>query len=72
MVPHTEGDPCPVKRSFHAAVCVCYAGHKPQLIVTGGIDVDDDVLTDVWIMDIQSGRWKKVSIYGTDFYHVIT
>ena len=29
-------------------------------MIIGGIGAGDKVLNDVWIMDVQSGRWKKV------------
>ena len=47
-------------RSLHAAACVEHGGDRPQLVITGGWDDGDKVLNDVWIMDVQSGRWKKV------------
>ena len=55
-----------MKRCSHATVCLDYVGDRPQLVVTGGFDVSDNVLNDVWIMDVQSGMWKEVStcIYG--------
>ena len=55
-----------MKRCSHAAVCLDYGGDRPQLVVTGGCDASDNVLNDVWIMDVQSGMLKEVStcIYG--------
>ena len=47
-------------RSRHAAVCIDYGEDRPQLLVIGGFGVDKIVLSDVWMMDVQSGRWKKV------------
>ena len=47
-------------RSGHAAVCIEHGGDRPQLMITGGVDACNIVLNDVWIMDVQSGRWKKV------------
>ena len=47
-------------RSGHAAVCIEHGGDRPQLAITGGLGAGDKVLNDVWIMDIQSGSWKKV------------
>ena len=60
-----EGDPYPVKRSGHAAVCLEYGGDHPQLLVTGGRGIGNKVLNDVWILDIQSRRWKQVSMFST-------
>ena len=29
-------------------------------MIIGGVDAGGKVPNDVWIMDVQSGRWKKV------------
>ena len=50
-----------MKRAGHAAVCLDYGGDRPQLVVTGGRDASNNVLNDMWIMDVQSGMWKEVS-----------
>ena len=50
-------------RKYHAAVCIEHGGDRPQLVITGGLGAGDKVLNDVWIMDIKSGRWKKVITY---------
>ena len=59
-----EGEPCPVERSEHAAVCLGYGGDHPQLLVIGGRGVGSKVLSDVWILDIQSRRWREVRLYS--------
>ena len=59
-----EGESCPVGRTGYAAVCLGYGGDHPQLLITGGLDVGDKVLSDSWILDLQSGRWKEVSVNG--------
>ena len=59
-----EGESCPVGRSSHAAVCLGYGGDRPQLLITGGLDVDSKVLSNSWILDLQSGRWREVSVNG--------
>ena len=66
-IPHNDGAQL-LGRTDHAAVCLDYGGDRPQLIVTGGVDDDDNVLNDVWIMDVQSGRWKEVSPYRKKTY----
>ena len=46
-------------------VCLDYGGDRPQLLVTGGLCIDDNeytILNDICIMDVQSGRWEKVSL----------
>ena len=59
-----EGESCPVGRSSHAAVCLGYGGDHPQLLITGGLGVGNKVLSDSWIFDLQSGRWREVSVNG--------
>ena len=55
------GEPRPVERSFHAAVCLENGGPHPQVLVTGGLGAGNKVLSDVWILDVQSGHWREVS-----------
>ena len=51
-----------MRRSAHAAVCLDYGDH-PQLLVTGGMSgVDGQPLSDAWMLDVQSGRWKEVRL----------
>ncbi len=57
------GEPCPVGRSTYAAVCLDYGGAHPQLLVTGGVGGGDKVLSDMWMLDVQSGRWREVSVH---------
>ncbi len=59
---HNAGEPCLPGRSGHDTVCLGFGGEKPQLVVTGGVDVDYNVFSDVWILDVQSGSWNEVSI----------
>ena len=56
----TQGESCPNERSDHAAVCLGYGGDHPQLLVTGG--VRGGVMNDVWLLDVQSGRWREVRV----------
>ena len=58
----TQGESCPRKRYKHAAVCLGYGGDHPQLLVTGGWGRGGDVLSDVWLLDVQSGRWREVRV----------
>ena len=57
-----DGQPWPVGRSSHAAVCLGYGSQHPQLLVTGGWDEDREVLNDLWILDVQSWTWREVSV----------
>ena len=59
---YPEGEPCPAGRHDHAAVCLGQ-GTRPQLVVSGGQDNNYQVLNYVlWILDVESGRWKEVSL----------
>ena len=58
----TQGESCPEGRYSPAAVCLGYGGDNPQLLVTGGWTSGGDVLSDVWLLDVQSGRWREVRV----------
>ena len=45
-------------------MCLGYGGDHPQLLITGGIVFGDKVLSDSWMLDLQSGRWREVSVDG--------
>ena len=55
-----EGAPCPVGRHSHAACCLNYGEGDPQLLVIGGVDINNQTLNDAWVLDINSARWTKV------------
>ena len=55
------GEPCPVGRADHAAVCLNYGEDQPQIFISGGKDDYYNALSDGWILDVQSGRWREVS-----------
>ena len=56
-----QGESCPVGRYVHAAVCLGYGGDHPQLLVIGGHD-GTTPLSDVWLLDLESGRWREVRV----------
>ena len=58
------GGPWPEERSGHAACCLNYGQQHPQLLVTGGENRQDKTLGDAWILDVDSGRWRKVRSVG--------
>ena len=60
-VENRVGESCPVERSCHAAVCLGYGGDHPQLLVIGGF-TGRKVLNDVWVLEVQSGQWREVSV----------
>ena len=57
----TQGESSPKGRYGHAAVCLGYGGDHPQILVTGGW-ASFGVLSDVWLLDVQSGRWREVRV----------
>ena len=52
--------PLPIERSDHSAVCLGFGGEKPQLLVSGGLGKKNMVLDDLWILDINSKKWRTV------------
>ena len=48
-------------RECHAACCLNYDEEHPKLLVSGGVDEEGKILGDMWILDINSGKWTKVS-----------
>ena len=56
----TQGESCPDGRYEHGAVCLGYGGDHPQLLVIGGWGSGS--LSDVWLLDVQSGRWREVRV----------
>ena len=55
--------PIPLARDSHIAVCLNYGEEWPQLFVFGGADdVLKGTLVDGWILDVQSWKWRDVSV----------
>ena len=57
-----QGEPWPVERSVHAACCLNYGKDQPQLLIHGGLGKGNKVLGDMWILDVDAGKWTKVSL----------
>ena len=55
-----EGATWPVERSSHAATCLNYGDDHPQLLVTGGVDKMNKTISDAWLLDVNTGRWREV------------
>ena len=58
-VDHQEWEPQPVGRRYHAAVCLGY-GDGPHVLITGGEDSSYNILSDMWLLDVESGKWREV------------
>ena len=61
---HHAGEPRPVGRTRHATVCLGYGGNQPQLLVTGGLDDDDNILSDVLLVDVETRMWREVRVWA--------
>ena len=57
-----QGELWPVERSGHAACCLIYGQDHPQLLMHGGLDNDNKTLGDMWIFDVDTGKWTEVSL----------
>ena len=54
------GVPQPVERWCHGACCVNYGEDHPKLLISGGLGEGSNVLGDMWILDVNSGKWTEV------------
>ena len=54
------GVPQPVGRQAHRACCLNYGEDNPKLLISGGEDEGYNVLGDMWILDVNSGKWTEV------------
>ena len=50
-------------RHGHAAVSLWNGGDHSQLLVMGGRDENNKVLSDAWILDLQAERWREVRMW---------
>ena len=57
-----QGEPWPIGRFSHAACCLNYDEDHPKLLVSGGVSDELEVLEDMWLLDVDSGKWTEVSI----------
>ena len=49
-----------MERSSHPACCLNYGEEKSVLLMTGGLDDNDNTLKDAWLLEVHSGRWREV------------
>ena len=49
-------------RDSHAACCLNFGDDYPQLLVTGGQDINNKALDDAWILDVHARTWRKVNL----------
>ena len=55
-----QREPWPVGRSGHATCCLNYDQDHPQLLVYGGVDNGNNTLGDMWMFDVDTGKWTEV------------
>ena len=67
-----QGEPWPVERSAHAACCLNYGQDHPQLLVYGGRGKSRDTLEDMWMLDVDIGKWTAVSLEDDTMQPVFT
>ena len=58
-----QGEHWPVGRSGHAACCLNYGEDYPILLVSGGLNKDAKSLGDMWMLDVNGGKWREVHVY---------
>ena len=61
----TQGDEWPEGRDWHAACCINCVEDHPMVLVSGGLGEGNNVLGDMWILDVDSGKWIEVSCWFT-------
>ena len=53
------GVPQPVGRADHGACCLNCGEDHPKILISGGRK-SSNVLGDMWILDVNSGKWTEV------------
>ena len=56
------GIPQPVGRSSHKACCLNYDEDHSKVLICGGLGKRINVLGDMWILDVNSGKWTEVRL----------
>ena len=54
------GLPQLVGRAYHGACCLNYGEDHPKVLISGGLGKGGNVLGDMWILDVNSGKWTEV------------
>ena len=64
-----QGEPWPLERADISSCCLNYGDDHPRLVVFGGLDKDaTKVLTDMWILDVDGGKWTEVRMAKDSSY----
>ena len=51
------------KRSSHGACVLNYDQKFPQLLVFGGLDVDNKTNGDMWLLSVNHGTWTRITFF---------
>ena len=57
-----RGDHWPEGRDNHAACCLNCGEAHPVVLVYGGLGTDYSVRGDMWILDVDTGKWSEVKM----------
>ena len=57
-----QGDQWPEGRSDHSARCLNTGEDHPVVLVSGGLGIGNKILGDMWILDVDCGKWTEVRI----------
>ena len=55
-----QGVQWPETRSGHSASALNYGEDHPMVLVSGGLGEGVETLKDMWILDVDSGKWIEV------------
>ena len=55
-----QRDQWPEARGHHSACCLNTGEDHPMVLVTGGVGKGIKALGDMWILDVDSGKWIEV------------
>ena len=57
----TKKNKWPREREGHAACCLNYGEKHPKLLISGGMSYStDDLNANMWILDVDKGKWTMV------------
>ena len=66
----TQGDQWPEARTDHSACCLNTGEDHPMVLMSGGLDKSNKILGDMWILDVESGKWTKVRMLVYSKFHI--
>ena len=64
-LPREEGEAWPMGRRYHAACCIGYNTESRHLLICGGVGNDKKALSDIWLLNVETKKWRQVASYIT-------